>query len=633
MPLGVAAIFWLTFIGIAGYKRCVKGQRDRTIVYSHESGLISALLVLIYVLYLYLTRTVFDVFNCTPTTPPDGKLYLTVIFEECGIKGGTQLTLLPFALGGLGAYSIGFPLYLGRLLWSNRELVMEDQLLRAKGVGHDRLSNPNALDFRERYGRTYLPFRPSWIMWVLAILSRKFLIAVTAVIFGGSVNFQMAACLLIMFVAYAAQVQLRPYMSPSDFADVLKANEERAAGGSMLHARLKNTIDAIESRGRKIAAPQKILGNDGKINRNALLKAALTWFFNYNTVEATMSFAAVIVCLAGLMYQADSNVSGTRDSITALLLLTISGAIFYFVSAICVEIWNGFRDSADLAAARAAANKNRGMLGSAARASVNSLKNVKLDSQVNPLFLRADGAANLGSDNDSLVQSILASVEPPPKELWTSFRNEFASINKRLIETAAVAADAKAALQRHQLTISSEPVVATGMKREYVPSMRQSPMTAMSSAGSPRYRSPSKAMSPSDLIGAVGVFNTSASTTAPISSVAPPTSSADDDMSVTISGTNPLHSFAAKSDAADSDPAPATQVSTLPEPPAKTEAPPSDALPASSLTDIADVPKLPHGWASKVSSKSGKTFYYNGFTRQTAWKLEDIPPDTTSAEQ
>jgi hypothetical protein len=34
---------------------------------------------------------------------------------------------------------------------------------------------------------------------------------------------------------------------------------------------------------------------------------------------------------------------------------------------------------------------------------------------------------------------------------------------------------------------------------------------------------------------------------------------------------------------------------------------------------------LPEGWASKVSSKSGKTFYFNGFTKQTAWKISDIP--------
>ena len=32
---------------------------------------------------------------------------------------------------------------------------MEDQLIRARGGGDDKLSNPHALHLRQRYGRTY----------------------------------------------------------------------------------------------------------------------------------------------------------------------------------------------------------------------------------------------------------------------------------------------------------------------------------------------------------------------------------------------------------------------------------------------------------------------------------------------
>ena len=41
-------------------------------------------------------------------------------------------------------YTIGYPVLLAIHWWRNRELIMEDQLLRAKGVGWDRLTNPNA---------------------------------------------------------------------------------------------------------------------------------------------------------------------------------------------------------------------------------------------------------------------------------------------------------------------------------------------------------------------------------------------------------------------------------------------------------------------------------------------------------
>ena len=46
-------------------------------------------------------------------------------------------------------------------LYRHRELVMEDQLLRAKGTGDDPLSNPHAYRFRRMYGRTYYQFKAS----------------------------------------------------------------------------------------------------------------------------------------------------------------------------------------------------------------------------------------------------------------------------------------------------------------------------------------------------------------------------------------------------------------------------------------------------------------------------------------
>jgi hypothetical protein len=34
---------------------------------------------------------------------------LQVVFEECGIKGGVQMTLLPYAIVGLVVYVVGYP--------------------------------------------------------------------------------------------------------------------------------------------------------------------------------------------------------------------------------------------------------------------------------------------------------------------------------------------------------------------------------------------------------------------------------------------------------------------------------------------------------------------------------------------
>jgi hypothetical protein len=99
---------------------------------------------------------------------------------------------------------------------------MLDQLLKAKGVGDDKLTNPLAFELRQTFGRSYFQFKPDFCFWILAIICRKFFISITAVVFGKNSSFQMAACLLIMFLAYSAQMMFRPYMNAGEFEAVLK---------------------------------------------------------------------------------------------------------------------------------------------------------------------------------------------------------------------------------------------------------------------------------------------------------------------------------------------------------------------------------------------------------------------------
>ena len=73
LPLAIAAVFALAYAWLVVWKRCLRGIRDRRKVYSPEPFLVSSCLVLLYIMYLYLTRTVMDIFDCTPTTPPDSR--------------------------------------------------------------------------------------------------------------------------------------------------------------------------------------------------------------------------------------------------------------------------------------------------------------------------------------------------------------------------------------------------------------------------------------------------------------------------------------------------------------------------------------------------------------------------------
>jgi hypothetical protein len=285
------------------------------------------------------------------------------------------------------------------------------------------------------YGRSYYQFKPEYNLWILAIVARKFAIAVTAVVFNLSVNFQMAACLLIMFLAYAAQVQNRPYMSPSECVTVIAAHEAAAAAGDELHARLRANIAGVESRGRKRGVVRSLLTPAGRVDASAALSALREYAFNFNTVEATMLFCIVVVCLMALMYQANQGNAyypSANDSITSVVMLTIVFGIVYFVAALGVEV-----------ASTDQCKRRQGGDARAGRKLTGRGPSGPVDSSMNPMFLDLGGkAAELGT-KDSLVASILAQGEAPPRELWLVFRDEFASTLGSLKEAQAAVTDMK----------------------------------------------------------------------------------------------------------------------------------------------------------------------------------------------
>lgn len=93
--------------------------------------------------------------------------------EPCGKPGGTQMRLLPFAIVALAVYVCGYPVGLAALFWRKREAMMEDQVLRAMGVGDDKLTNPHALAVRRAFGRSYYAFKPDYFWWAVVVIARK----------------------------------------------------------------------------------------------------------------------------------------------------------------------------------------------------------------------------------------------------------------------------------------------------------------------------------------------------------------------------------------------------------------------------------------------------------------------------
>ena len=73
---------------------------------------------------------------------------------RCGV--GLQKELMPWAAVAFVLYSLVWPIWLFWILRRNRELIKEDQLLRAMDLGETRETNPDAYEIRKRYHKMHV---------------------------------------------------------------------------------------------------------------------------------------------------------------------------------------------------------------------------------------------------------------------------------------------------------------------------------------------------------------------------------------------------------------------------------------------------------------------------------------------
>lgn len=342
LPLGAMVVFLSMYAVKYLQKRCVQRRRQR--LHSHLPALIGVALTMCYYLYLYVVRTTLDIFNCSPTTPPDGNEYMEAVFVKCYEPGGLHMRLLPFAVLFVLLYGVGYPLLLAWLLWRHRMTIREDQVLRARGTGDTRLTNPDAYNLRKRLHKTYYHFKPTYHWWTLAILGRKFLIAFAALMFRKNVSFQLAVVLLVLFVSYTPQVKYRPYMSVSEHDAVwrdLRARAEAAPAG--WEAQVVRRTEAVE---KKVSRPHRggrMLWNVDDLQRPTTRAAQASEFVtNYNTVEGVLLFCAVLVCLSGIMFESGrfegDYFEVQRRLITWVVIIVMITSILYFTVMLALEV-------------------------------------------------------------------------------------------------------------------------------------------------------------------------------------------------------------------------------------------------------------------------------------------------------
>lgn len=372
--LPVAIVFGLACIhfGISAFNTIVKKQRF-AIIGRHAPALVSCSILVVSLLYMYETQNLLQVFNCSASVPPVYSVmypgtdstnttaralalvemskdwlwqrynvvkYMHTIPEECvnyyNFKG-TQLDLLPWAMTWMVVGVAGWPIGIAIWLRINRMTIMEDQLLRAKGTGNDRLTGPETFDFRRTWGRLYYQFRPDCWYWQVVIYLRK-LIFLIIMLYSWNQNggYQMVGCSIVLMCFYVLHVRISPFMGPDTYEEVLRDHQNKSMT-SILHARLRTSIQGVETKGLRNNR-KNVVQYDGSVNRSAVLGYILTSLFDYNTVEAILLFVTIMVCNLGIVTELHSAFyNDAPDAASSGIVFLVTVSLIYYFS---VAIWD-----------------------------------------------------------------------------------------------------------------------------------------------------------------------------------------------------------------------------------------------------------------------------------------------------
>jgi hypothetical protein len=160
----------------------------------YHSKLIGTFLLSVYFLFLSCTTRALEVFNCSPTDPDDGWTYTDFTDRKCdggglcrcGDPEHLPAQLAPYAVLGLLVYTLGFPLLLFWILrcGGRKNLIKEDQILRAAGVGDSLNTNTRAYYVRVKYHKMYCKYMPFDFVFLLVVFARRVCSSCLLVVFA-----------------------------------------------------------------------------------------------------------------------------------------------------------------------------------------------------------------------------------------------------------------------------------------------------------------------------------------------------------------------------------------------------------------------------------------------------------------
>jgi hypothetical protein len=389
MPLFAWSVLLIVFAWRSFVKVCILGVEKKR-RYNHAHVVVATGVVVQRVLYLYMTRSTLDIFNCSPTDPPDydkdGKMILYMAWNlsiKCNEPGGTHLWLLPFAIFALAIYVVGLPVLSLWWLWKNKAVIKYDQLLRAQIAGDDKATNPHYA-FRRTYKALYMNYRPGSWFWEFIICIRKFLIAFCSLMFRATPSFQLAMALLVIFIAYVLQVRSLPYLSHAKAVEAYREHNVKVLEGHAIHTRIDKEMKARAAyyargmAGGKTASltevekkkSQRDFSTSGGVSESPLenfyasrrstfenqlregratilRNKVASFIFDYNTAEAVLLASCLLINLAGICFDSSRfstsviNMPGRKaeyDSLAFAVICVIFISLIFWIISLSTDI-------------------------------------------------------------------------------------------------------------------------------------------------------------------------------------------------------------------------------------------------------------------------------------------------------
>ncbi|GMI27037.1 hypothetical protein TeGR_g1845, partial [Tetraparma gracilis] len=342
MPIALFSLVFVYNQFLVFWKKVVKHKRGRK-VHSHSSKAIGAATAIMYYVYMNLSMTALEVFNCgvqeledpiTGEVVSDGKQYMSETNWVCYEKGGDHIALVPLAVIAICVYTIGYPCYMAYVLFTpkNKARAITDQVLRAMDAGNTKFTSPSLeqFEFRQRYYKLYYYYKPDKWYWMLVVLGRKFSVAAIALLFRGNATFQMCMIVLTIFISSNIQVRAQPFMSMSERAGVLLQHREM----------VDDLRDQMNNKGKKKMISGKAFNIDSLMDESNREVSVASYFWNYNTVEMILLASAILINVFGIMFESKylKEKSAPYEMLANLTVSVICLSLVYVMMVIWSEI-------------------------------------------------------------------------------------------------------------------------------------------------------------------------------------------------------------------------------------------------------------------------------------------------------